>query len=187
MHSPLNFTLFLTAIGIIVSLLGTWWTHQQRATFDMIDGIYGLCHTLHGHLRNEWRLSHLFCIGDEVYYETRDRIAKSPNLPKDELQVKERLFAVQVFIIYEQAFYQWQKSSLWLPNRRKFLHEMLAYFTERLLRNPRLVAYLESDRTGRTLHLERDSMEYLYTAINATGSVKRDDTGPFDYPIRTVC
>ena len=156
----------VAAVGIVASLLGMWWTHQQRATFDMIDGIYGLCHRLHVELHSEWRLSHLFCIGEETYAEARARVASgvaSDDIAR--LAVRERLFAIQVFIAYEQAFYQWQRSSRLPGHRRRFLREMLDYFVDRLLANPRLRAFLESDRCGCSLHLERESAVYLWTQL----------------------
>lgn len=153
--ADVNWPATVAAAGVVASLLGTWWTHQQRATYDMIDGIYSLCHRLHEELHAEWRLSHLFCIGDTTYLEVRDRIASTVDArERPMLLVKERLFAIQVFIAYEQAYYQWQQSSRLLGHRRQFLREMLDYFLDRLLSNPRLRAYLESDQCGCSLHLE---------------------------------
>ena len=185
--AEVDWKLAVPAAGIAVGLLGTWWTHQQRATFDMIDGIYALCQNLHARLLTDWRLGHLFCITPAVYYETRDRIAEaSKNENRAELIAKERLFVTQLFISYEQAYYQWRRSSVLLPRRRAFLRDMLRYFTERLLRNPRLLAYLESDPSGRSLHLERESTAFLLRQIRLQPRIDPDPVGPFDFPLQAV-
>lgn len=79
--------------------------------------------------------------------------------------MKEKLFAVHVFIVYEQVLYQLENSAKPLHRkRRKFLREMLDYFTERLLLNPRLRGFLELDPNGESLHLESKSARKLLDA-----------------------
>ena len=178
----------VAAIGIPVTLVFTWWTHQQRSTFEMIDRLYSLCHTLQNHMLHEWRLSHLFCISAEVYDDTSRRIAadvarvaKTPTKEDDELEkliVEEQQLAIHIFVIYEQVYYQWKYSGVLQFTRKAFLKSMLDYFTDRLLVNPRLVAFLKADTTGRTLHLEQASVTHLLKAIDLT-TAKIDTDGPF--------
>lgn len=180
---------FIVAAVGIVSLLVTWLTHQQRAIFDMIDDVYSLCHKLHGHLLNEWRLTHLFCIDRTGYTHARTRIESTLDHTDvqslNQLIEKERLFAIHVFIVYEQAYYHWRETSLLFRRRRRFLREMLSYFTERLLQNPRLVAYLKSDPVGRSLHLEEESRLFLEEPLR-TCHLDADETGPFGHHIPPV-
>lgn len=179
----------IAAFGIPLTLLFGWWTHQQRSTFEMIDRLYSLCHILQSHMLHEWRLSHLFCIGDHVYYDTKRRIAEdvqrvlaTPKTTDDELQkliVEEQQFAIHIFVIYEQVYFQWKTSGLIQFRRRAFLKSMLEYFTDRLLQNPRLVAFLKADQTGEALHLEKESARYLRNKIDIE-SASCDATGPFN-------
>ena len=93
-----------------------------------------------------------------------------------ELIVKEKLYAIHTYIIYEQVFYQWKNTSRLLFRRRKFLKDMLSYFTDRLLKNPRLVAFLQADQEGRSLHSELISRQHIEEAIQGA---RGDARGPF--------
>jgi hypothetical protein len=178
------------AIGVVITLSLTWLTHRQRVTFEMIDRLYSLCHTLEGHLLTEWRLSHLFCVGGgsrAVYEETKEKIVAAFNLQdatKEErfgLIVSERLFAVHIFIAFEQVFYHYKLCGWFNSTRKQFLEDMLDYFCTRMIRNPRMLAYLlSSDIKGEQLHLEKDSMEELL--LRAKPFLKEADTeGPFKF------
>jgi len=172
----------IAAAGILITLSFTWRSHQQRTTFEMIDRLYSLCHTLQGHMLHEWRLSHLFCIGGAVYEDTKARIASDRCLKDDlnKLIVEERQFANQIFVMYEQVYYQWRHSRFFQGARREFLSAMLDYFTGRLLQNPRLLAFLESDDVGWTLHLEKESRVELRKRHAKLGTgASSDALGPF--------
>jgi hypothetical protein len=175
----------LGTVGITLGLFLNWRTHSERSTFEMIDRLYSLCHTLEAHLLRDWRLSHLFCIGREDYERVKARVAEGVKADeRGQLLIREQLFAIHVFIIYEQVFYQWKNSSKWLHQRRiKFLQDMLSYFTGRLLLNPRLQAFLQSDLTNEALHLEGASFDKLredqIEVQEANGYVVPDFVGPF--------
>lgn len=172
----------LAGVALIPTLFFTWWTHRQRSTFDMIDGLYSLCHILQNHMLQEWRLSHLFCIGVDIYETTKREIAAATVQDEDarrRLAVMERQFAVHIFVIYEQVYFQWMNSSRIERARRVFLSEMLSYFTDRLLRNPRLVAYFASNPTGEKLHIEATAAENLHRCYQSQ-VLQADMSGPFD-------
>lgn len=176
------------AFGITVGLLLNWRTHSERTTFEMIDRLYSLCHTLESHLLREWRLSHLFCIGKADYKLTKERVTEGLSLDeRKQFSVKEQLLAVHIFIVYEQVLYQFNNSTRpFHRKRRKFLEEMLAYFTNRLLLNPRLQGFLLSDLSGEGLHLERESVRKLLEAQEEYKKIEGvvitpDRAGPFAY------
>lgn len=175
-------------IVAVVALFVTWLVHRQGVTFNMIDGVYALCHKLHGYLFSEWRLTHLFCIDTGVYEPTRNRVQVAFDAPevndveRNELIEKERLFAIHVFIVFEQAYYQWKETSFFFWKRKRFLGEMLGYFTNRLLQNPRLVAFLKSDPVGHTLHLEEESRLFLDECLQNC-DLAEDEDGPFRSPV----
>jgi hypothetical protein len=170
----------IAAVGIPIGLILTWWTHSQRSTFEMIDRLYSLCHTLQGHALREWRLSHLYCIGSDLYDETRNQVQAGITDPQDRirLSVEEREFAIHILVTYEQVYYQWKHSRA-LTRRRDFLDSMLAYFTDRLLRNPRIVGLLSTDSTGVSFHLETESMRFLAGRWARCPPVRPDLDGPF--------
>jgi hypothetical protein len=183
-------------LTIVPTLVFAWWTHRQKSTFEMIDKLYSLCHILQNHMLHEWRLSHLFCIGSDIYEQTVQQIGSGSlhERVKAKLGVEERQFAIHIFVIYEQVFYQQLNSNRWLEKgRERFLADMVSYFTTRLLLNPRLMAFFASDPTGRTLHLEPAAAENLCIYLRDK-SIEIDSKGPFDVvlpvasnvPFRTV-
>jgi hypothetical protein len=170
------------AVGIPITLGITWWAHRQRTTFEMVDRLYSLCHILQGHMLHEWRLSHLFCISDVAYSNTVERIAAATQSAEErsKLIVEEQQLAIHMFVIYEQVFYHHKYCGFFNRSRREFLDEMLDYFASRLLRNPRLLAYLAADTSGRSLHLERLSAKYLVERLEGDFDAA-DLDGPFKF------
>jgi hypothetical protein len=170
----------IAAVGIPIGLILTWWTHSQSSTFEMIDRLYSLCHTLQGHALREWRLSHLYCIGPDLYEQTKQRIAAGTSDPLDRvrLSVEEREFAIHILVTYEQVYFQWKHSRA-ISRRRKFLEPMLSYFVDRLLRNPRILGLLSTDPSGASFHLEAESVRYLEKRWARAAPVTLDREGPF--------
>jgi hypothetical protein len=176
--------IYVRVIGtfsVVLALLLNWRTHAERSTYDMIDKLYSLCHTLESHLLKEWYLSHLFCIDDDEYYKTKATIMqKVKDEQIEELQIKEKLFAIHIFIVYEQVLYQKKHSSFWFNRKRSlFLEEMLKYFTDRLLQNPRLLGLLELNSNNNALHLEKTSMDFLKHRATHFEKTNIDYVGPF--------
>lgn len=183
MHDAWNVTELilqvLGAVGIITALFLTWRTHAERATFEMIDRLYTLGHELHLTVVKDWRLAHLKAVRASDYEKTKAIVSAGlSDEQKSEYAVKELMLAIHIFNVYEHVYYQWKTSSrIWLPGRKTFLDEMLKYFTERLLVNPRLAAILDSDLTGVSLHLESESKDYLDKNLKRPESL--DPDGPF--------
>jgi hypothetical protein len=170
------------SFAVIVALFLTWRTHSQRATFDMIDRLYSLCHILHAHLFANWQLAHLFCVGVEDYSRTKRMIENrmaGEVTDNNEWRIKEKLFATHVFIAYEQVYYQWKQSRFMLGTRKNFLDEMLQYFTRWIHQNPRLHAILQKTPKG-SLHLEECSVAELTERLIRQGPLPTPDfEGPF--------
>jgi hypothetical protein len=122
-HPEVEFWLKVVGgIGVLIALTLTWRTHTERATFDMIDRLYTLCHALETHALRNWYLAHLFCVGAKEYESVKEHVkelaAREPQRVP-EFIVKEKLFAIHVFISYEQVFYQWKNTSPVLHRRRR--------------------------------------------------------------------
>jgi hypothetical protein len=180
----------LAAIGIISAFTATVLTHIQRNTFEMIDRVYGQCHALQGRILDEWRLSHMYCIGELTYADMTKRIeaslhAESANEQqvRERLQVLERDYAIHIFVVYEQVYFHWKYTPWYQRKRNRFLREMKGYFTGRVLQNPRILAYIDSDHTGRSLHLEDGSMRHLLKELGSA-TEKADYNGPFGPDLR---
>jgi hypothetical protein len=173
--------IIIAAIGIIIAFVATVLTHNQRNTFEMIDRVYGQCHTLQSRILQEWRLSHMYCIGTPTYTDVKKRIeaslpAEAPILEK--WRILERNYAIHIAVVYEQVYFQWKCTPWYQKRRRRFLKDMKDYFTRRVLQNPRILAYIDCDPSGCTLHLEGESMKHLLTEIGSA-TAKADYTGPF--------
>jgi hypothetical protein len=180
----------VAAIGIIVGFVATVLTHNQRNTFEMIDRVYGQCHALQGRMLDEWQLSHMYCIGLPTYADVAKRIeaslppeSENADLIRDRLRVLERDYAIHIFVVYEQVYFQWIYTPWYQVRRNRFLREMNAYFTGRVLQNPRLLAYIDSDHTGRSLHLEGESMQHLLKELGSATQAA-DHKGPFGPDLR---
>jgi len=167
------------AIGVIIALFLTWRTHAERATFEMIDRLYALGHELHLTVIKDWRLAHLKSIKAEDYEQMKALVSAGlKDAQKSEYLVKERMLAIHIFNVYEQVYFQCKASSKrWHPRRKAFLEDMLRYFTGRLLTNPRLVAILDTDPTGVSLHMEFESRDYLDRKLKRPELI--DSKGPF--------
>jgi hypothetical protein len=174
-------------LAAVFALAATWRSHSERSTFEMIDKLYTLCHALVAHAMRDYYLSHMFAIGDKEYDEVKAAIQERITTDRAaiaEYRIKEKLFAIHVFIIYEQVYYQWSNTSEFFhPKRRKFLKDILSYFTDRLLVNPRLLYFLEADPKGESLHLEEQSKKYLNDVIaerKKKGKLRVDEKGPYE-------
>jgi len=167
-----------------LALLVTWRVHAQRAFFEMIDELYALPHALEGVLLKEWHLGHLWCIGVDEYNITKSRIqvkvAEEPQRCPEWL-VKEKLFAIQIFLVFEQLYYQRTNSGWSHQGRKDFLDQMLSFFHDRLFLNPRLYAILQADPIGDSLHLERRTRKFIEEKMaHIEKPIERDDDGPFN-------
>lgn len=173
-------------VGGAIVALGTIWVawrgHEERAMFDMIDRLYSLCHTLEAHLLTDWQLSHLFAITPGEYERVKKLIQSSVTAEnRAMLKVRERLFAIHVFIVYEQIYYQWRFTRSRLhPDRADFLEAMLRYFTCRLLKNPRLLAFRTAHPGGHVWHMEPESALYLEKCLPKEDHIYEDNKGPFE-------
>ena len=179
----------LGGVGALIGLTLAWRAHADRSTFEMIDRLYTLCHTLQSYPLKDWRLAHLFSIGRDEYHRVTARIRQQLLDERElaEYRVKERQYAIHIFVVYEQVYYQWRHSSrIAHRRRRRFLNAMLSYFRDRLLLNPRLLHYLKEDRDGASLHLELCSKHYIDDAIadkerEAGEALWVDHDGPFQH------
>jgi hypothetical protein len=167
------------------ALIATWRVHAERAMFEMIDRVYATYYTLEGMLLSNWQLSHIFCLRDE-YSEIASKIKNNTeDKEKCAFLLKERAMIIHILMIYEQIFYQWYNTNKVFHARRgEYLKVVLDYFCHRLLRNPRILGYVEADTSKSYCiqsHLDEPSWNYLQT--NVIGDLQPDwpidRKGPF--------
>jgi len=179
----------VTAVTIPIavwSLRTTWRTHLERSTFEMVDRMYSLCHILQDHVQRDWRVAHLHCIGKVPYYRTAAIIKKRCSsggrneTGVSDGRIAERQFVIRILMVYEQIYLQWIETDESHKRRKVFLKAMLDYFVKRLIPNPRTLAYLDADPCGLTLHMEKDSAEYLTANLRRDG-ILPDHMGPFEF------
>ncbi|WP_431263712.1 hypothetical protein ACQ859_27880 [Roseateles chitinivorans] len=95
------------------------------------------------------------------------------------LLLEERAVADRIFTMFEQAFYQWSNAKENGDSRReKFLQDVLNYYTERLLRNPRLVWYWSAAGGKLLVHYETATQEF-YSKNVKPSSLKADAVGAY--------
>jgi hypothetical protein len=172
----------ITASGILIAFCATILTHSQRNTFEMIDRVYAQCHALQVRILDNWLLSHLYCIGGPTYDAVAARIkAKVSADCKEKMQVLELNYAIHIFVVYEQIYFQWKHTPGYQVTRKKFVYDIKQYFTCRVLQNRRLLAYLAADQTGASLHLEGESIQHLFAEMGG-----RTETPDYDGPFGPV-
>ena len=183
-QSTLDFGLKILGAGLVIAgLFLNWRTHSERSRFEMIDRLYALGQSLENHVLTHWRLAHLLCITKAEYEVVSKQVqSELPPGSRNEMLIKERTFALYIFIVYEQILYQRNHSWKRLHSqRRRFLEEMLGYFTGRLLKNPRLLGLYASDSAGIRSHLEESTVLHFAECVDFS-KAEMDRLGPFQEP-----
>ena len=155
--------------GTVVALLALCVavaSHAQRVTFEMIDRLYSLCHALQAHALRDWYLGPVLHRGRGVRAGQGAGPATRPGRAGETLRVSGRgkLFAIHVFVVYEQVYYQLQSTPRWLiSRRRKFLWQVLSYFTNQLLINPRLLHFFRFGQDGGQPSTWKNARKHTWT------------------------
>lgn len=133
----------------MVSLYQSSSFQKDSSGTEMIKSQYATYYEL-GRLEVENpQLSHIFAMPNWYVRASRSVAALVGPLDenkREELILKERAFARIIFTHYEDLFFQWKHASRMGDTERvAFLGEALDYYTDRVLRNPRLL-YLWSEK-----------------------------------------
>lgn len=181
------FTLTISIVSLAVSLRAmqvTKDTHSDEITSSLINQNYDDFIDLH-ELRAQFPYhGHLFELKDQYDQVKNEVVAALVSLSEDDrlkllprLKLEERALARRIFSQYENAFYQWQNTSRSRDKSRLWFHKDVAdYFSQRLLRNPRLVWFWRSSGGNYRLHYEPLTRDHYDRTVVETSV---DDTGPF--------
>ena len=179
---PLEYGTFLTAVIAIIissiSLVSDPKRHSENLTSETIRDVYD--EFLHmTDLQAEYPLhSHLFCLRED-YEKIVSMVKLDSNVidPKNELI--ERSLSNRIMTQFEQSYYLWvQAEDNKDEARAAFMKEVLNYYTQRLLRNPRLLWYWDEEG-GNLQSLYEQTTKSYYDSLVQPEKYPADSVGPF--------
>lgn len=157
---------------------------SEKLTMDVIRQTYSDFFAINAQRAQNPLHSHLFEVSDsysgavkQVKLAIANDLSSSSRLAR--LRLEERAIADSLFTLFEQAYYQWKLATVSNDAARtSFLKEELDYFTERLLRNPRLLWFWANDGGKLSLQYEKATQVFYESSVQPK-SQARDDIGPF--------
>lgn len=161
---------------------------------NTVTGVYDEFDELAQLRLDNWELSHLLEL-PENYAFVKEMLRGAQTEISDEheaaLLVRERAVAIRVFTLFEQTcYYRNQAVAQKDTERAAFLEEVLAYFTGRLLRNPRLQYLWRSDGGNLCLYFEQGTIEYFDSCManipSSDDGTGIDPAGPYGREVDEV-
>ncbi len=148
----------LAGVAVAVSLVAAWVSlHAQREVIrsETVTAVFEGFRRVTELRIASWQVAHVLET-PENYERTvavlRTALADTPPAQVAELLIRERAVAIAVVQIFEESVYQYEHARrLRDRGRIDFLEDVLAYFTERLFLNPRLLWLWKPN--GRTCEL----------------------------------
>jgi hypothetical protein len=176
----------IAVFALVVSLLTAWvLLHAQREVVrsETVTSIFEGFRRL-AELRSFfWQAAHVLDTPetyDRTVSQLRTALAETPPAVVAELLVKERAAAIAAIQIFEESLYHYEQARRQRDREQaKFLEEMLVYYTERLLLNPRLL-YLWSPEGGNVrADFEPPTRAYYDEHVDVPEESAFDDRGPY--------
>ena len=187
----MNVGIALAAVAIVVSLLAAWVSlHAQRELLraETVSGVFEGFRRVTELRIVHWQAAHLLET-PENYDATasllRTALAGVSPAENAELVVRERAVAIALLQIFEESVYQHEHAQrLRDRGRAAFLDDVLAYFTERLLLNPRLL-YPWSPKGGNIrADFEPPTRAYYEAHLQIPAEARIDERPP--WPTQTA-
>jgi hypothetical protein len=182
----------VSAAGIVISLVMAitalvFSLNVQRRTShsDAVYRAYDAFATLGSLRADNWQAAHLWELPEAYHNQvllTRAAIGHVNNQERARILILERTVAIQIFGVFEQVLYSHTLSTRFgEKDRTAFMHEVQSFFTERLLRNPRLVYLWAEDGGGLCRYAEPETRAtYSREVWQADDELASDPIGPFD-------
>jgi hypothetical protein len=165
-----------------VSVYIAYTSAKDTSGAEAVKTEYDLFNDLNKIQLEHWEMTHLYALPDR--YDSVSAQVASAVVPLDErkrseLLLRERVTALYIFTMFEQALYRLDQSERGFDGgRTEFLHAVVAYYTDRVLRNPRLLHYWKSE--GLSTYFEESTNklfeERVMKNVPASGI---DVVGPF--------
>jgi len=188
--SKASFATVISSIALIVSVFSAYENQSARRDVsgtEMIQRQFGILYDFSRLEIENWQMSHMFA--QPEWYEDVSRSVAASVSPLDsakqaELLIKERAIARIIFTHFEESLYQSkQAKNAGDTERANFEQLALDYYTENLLRNPRLL-YMWSKNGGKLdADFEQDTRKYYEDHVLHNTSLpllqSPDLAGPF--------
>jgi hypothetical protein len=177
------------AVAVVVSLAASWVAlraHREALAQGTFADVYDEFNKLSELRLQHWELSHMQEVPenyDAAVSVLSVALEDMSNSQRHQLLVQERAVAIRIFSLFEHACYQCRHAhSNRDGNRAEFLDEVLAYFTGRLLQNPRLRYFWMSDGGNLRVYYEPETIERYERALAGASQDGVDRLGPFGGP-----
>jgi hypothetical protein len=162
----------------------SWRISNREVTNTAITDHYASMRELSKLQLHEWRLAHIFEVEanySRVVEALRDVAPQPDSIEYVMLGIKERAAALTLFGLYEHIVYQLDEVAADGDSvRSRFVLGSAAYFTDRLLLNPRL-RYLWSEHGG-NLQCEFETNVREHYREHVSPSDAWDEQGPYGGP-----
>lgn len=180
-------SLIISISALIVSVLFA--VLNRDVSIDTVDagmirGVYDIFMDLNGMSVSNPEIAHIFEL-PENYTKTESMLL---NFYKDKTDPeivlcrnKERGTALRIFTMFEHSLYQYQQAMATKRfTRAEFLRQVLDYFTDRLLRNPRLLWLWDAKGGNLMTHFEKPTRDYYSEHVKLEATPPNiDPVGPF--------
>lgn len=179
-----NIPTILSLLAICLSIFSMYYSnkvHSDSTSSSMIRENYNDFLDLHL-IRSEHPLqSHIFVSVAEYEnfkFKIFDATKKITLEKRIENQLIEAGLARRIFSMYEHSYFQWKNSKEFSEKSRiNFLKLVLDYFTNTLLKNPRLAWYWSSKGGNNCVHYEVEVLKYYNDHVV---DIKMDSLGPYN-------
>jgi hypothetical protein len=177
-------------IAVVISILTLYHaklSHKDELRTLIVEKQYSAFDELAQTRLQNWELAHVFELSenyDKVITTLKSALNVLSEEKKAELILRERAIAMYIFQTYENSYYQWKNAiKAGDKERKNFLDEVLGYYAERLLRNPRLLYYWDKNGGNLSGFFEEVTQQhYNDNVISKLGSELsnvQDENGPF--------
>lgn len=178
-------SLFIAVIAVIVSLYAARTStraHREKLTDEAVLALYGQFELLSDLRLTYWQVSHLFEVPenyDDTCVAVKRAVGTASTQDKARYYLMETATALRIFSFFEQVLYQQAAAKRHGDKgRQHFFQEVLDYFTDHWLRNPRMLYLWES---GLHHKFEAETVHYINVKIRsgpAGAALPRDARGP---------
>jgi hypothetical protein len=179
----------LAVAALVISLITAWvLLHAQREVIraETVTGIFEGFRRLAELRSSSWQAAHVLDVPenyDRTVSRLREALKDTPPTEVAELLVKERAAAIAAIQIFEESLYQYEQARHLRDRARAgFLNEMLVYYTERLLLNPRLLYLWSEDGENVRADFEPPTRDYYDAHVQIPEAAVFDDRGPYPAP-----
>ena len=172
-------------LALVFSVYSIVLTNQQYSDSEgtaLINETYATYHALHARRMDTVEISHIVCSPEEyprVVALVREAASDASAADRARMQLRENAMAQDLFAQFEQTIYLHHNAvALGEKERARFLQDTLDYFSNVLLRNPRLVWMWSPGGGNLRSHYELFAQKYWDDTVGRKNP-KMDAKGPF--------